>query len=49
MPFKEIDVNEIYNNDVNMKKDDVGTLLEWVSLQPHLPKMTGKSLKAYQI
>lgn len=40
----ELDVNEIYNRDKNLKKEDVSALLEWVDLQPHLPKMTGKKV-----
>ncbi|XP_056646739.1 uncharacterized protein LOC130451618 [Diorhabda sublineata] len=40
MSFKEISVDEVYQRDKNIKKEDVQSLSEWVSKQPHLPKIT---------
>ncbi|KAJ8979814.1 hypothetical protein NQ317_001305 [Molorchus minor] len=40
MPFKEVDVSEVYRNDPSLKSEDVKSLKEWAEKQPHLPKMS---------
>ncbi|KAG5875651.1 hypothetical protein JTB14_018649 [Gonioctena quinquepunctata] len=40
MTPKEIDVNEVYKNDENLKREDVHNLQDWIERQPHLPKVT---------
>lgn len=42
-PFKEINVEEVYRKDVNLHKEDVMVINEWIKNQPHLPQITGKS------
>lgn len=37
---KPVDVATIYKNDPKLKKDDVTSLINWISNQPHLPKIT---------
>lgn len=39
-PFKEINVEEVYRKDVNLHKEDVMVINEWIKNQPHLPQIT---------
>lgn len=41
MPVKMICAEEEYGKCKDLKREDVGMLMDWASKQPHLPKISG--------
>lgn len=37
-----VDVEKVYEQNQDLKKQDVDNLTQWIATQPHLPKVTGK-------
>lgn len=44
MSILSYDVEKIYQKDLNLKKEDINQLKEWLKKQPHLPKATEEQL-----
>lgn len=40
--MKIVDVEKVYNEEKDLKKEHVKQLMEWADKQPHLPKISGK-------
>ncbi|RZC37681.1 uncharacterized protein BDFB_004462 [Asbolus verrucosus] len=47
MSVQQFDVEEQYEKDKNLKREDVKVLVEWLSKQPHLPKATEAQLMLF--
>lgn len=42
MKVKAASVEEAYQKNKELRKEDVNSLVDWLHMQPHLPKLTGR-------
>lgn len=43
MNLSLMELEEKYEADENLKREDVRSIIEWTKIQPHLPEITGSS------